>query len=63
MKSGRELLQKNPHKDTALGNLVVATIREDVGGSPLIAIEANGYIIHRIHKGMIVGNDVIQAVS
>ena len=60
----------NPHRDTALGNLVADAIRDGVDnsgmvpqdGSPLIALEANGYIAHRIYRGMVVGNDVMRTV-
>jgi 2',3'-cyclic-nucleotide 2'-phosphodiesterase (5'-nucleotidase family) len=60
----------NPNRDTALGNLVTDAIRESIeaggftlgDGIPLIAFEANGYIGHRIYRGMVVGNDVLRSV-
>jgi 5'-nucleotidase/UDP-sugar diphosphatase len=60
----------NPNRDTPLGNLVTDAIREGVAaggftlgeGIPLIAIEANGYIGHRIYRGKVVGNDVMRSV-
>jgi 5'-nucleotidase/UDP-sugar diphosphatase len=60
----------NPNRDTPLGNLVTDAIRESIEaggftlgeGIPLIAFEANGYIGHRIYKGMVVGNDVLRSV-
>jgi 5'-nucleotidase/UDP-sugar diphosphatase len=60
----------NPNRDTPLGNLVTDAIRESVeaggftlmNGIPLVALEANGYIGHRIYKGKVVGNDVLRSV-
>jgi 2',3'-cyclic-nucleotide 2'-phosphodiesterase (5'-nucleotidase family) len=59
----------NPNRDTPLGNLVADAIRcavEDAGFTlgefPLVAIEAMGYIGHRIYKGKVVGNDVMRSV-
>lgn len=59
----------NPHRDTALGNLVADAIRDGVesagftlGEFPLVALEAMGYIGHRIYKGKVVGNDVMRSV-
>lgn len=59
----------NPHRDTALGNLIADAIRDGVDNSgmvpqdgSLIALEANGYIAHRIYRGMVVGNDVVRTV-
>jgi 5'-nucleotidase len=60
----------NPNRDTPLGNLISDAIKEGVKkggftlgeGIPLIALEANGYIGHRIYKGMVVGNDVLRSV-
>lgn len=62
--------EDNPNRDTALGNLVTDAIREGVAaagftlgeGFPMIAFEANGYIGHRIYKGVVVGNDVMRSV-
>jgi 5'-nucleotidase/UDP-sugar diphosphatase len=55
----------NPNRDTALGNLVTDAIKTGVKdqGYPVdIAIEANGYIAHRIYRGRVVGNDVLRSV-
>jgi 2',3'-cyclic-nucleotide 2'-phosphodiesterase (5'-nucleotidase family) len=59
----------NPHRDTALGNLVCDAINYGVesagftlGEYPLLALEAMGYIAHRIYKGRVVGNDVMRSV-
>jgi 2',3'-cyclic-nucleotide 2'-phosphodiesterase (5'-nucleotidase family) len=59
----------NPLRDTALGNLVCDAIRDGMesggftlGEFPLVALEAMGYIAHRIYKGMVVGNDVMRSV-
>ena len=55
----------NPHRDTALGNLVADAIKAGVKdqGYPVdIALEANGYIAHRIYRGSVVGNDVLRSV-
>lgn len=59
----------NPHRDTALGNLIADAIRDGVDNSgmvpqdgSLIALEANGYIAHRIYRGMVVGNDIMRTV-
>jgi 2',3'-cyclic-nucleotide 2'-phosphodiesterase (5'-nucleotidase family) len=59
----------NPHRDTPLGNLVADAIRNGVedggfslGPYPLAALEAMGYIAHRIYKGKVVGNDVMRSV-
>jgi 2',3'-cyclic-nucleotide 2'-phosphodiesterase (5'-nucleotidase family) len=54
-----------PERDTPLGNLVADGIRKAVteAGYPAdIALEANGYIAHRIYKGRVVGNDIMRAV-
>jgi len=53
------------HRDTPLGNLVADAIREGVtkAGYPVdLALEANGYIGHKIYEGKVVGNDVMLAV-
>lgn len=59
----------NPHRDTALGNLVCDAIRDGVesagftlGEFPLVSLEAMGFIGHRIYKGKVVGNDVMRSV-
>jgi 5'-nucleotidase/UDP-sugar diphosphatase len=59
----------NPHRDTALGNLVCDAIRDAVesggftlGEFPMASLEAMGYIAHRIYKGKVVGNDVMCTV-
>jgi 5'-nucleotidase len=54
-----------PERDTALGNLVADAIRSEVtaAGFPAdFALEANGYITYRIHKGKVVGNDIMRSV-
>jgi 2',3'-cyclic-nucleotide 2'-phosphodiesterase (5'-nucleotidase family) len=54
-----------PERDTPLGNLVADAIRTEVtaAGFPAqIALEANGYIAYKIHKGRVVGNDVLRSV-
>jgi 5'-nucleotidase / UDP-sugar diphosphatase len=53
------------HRDTPLGNLVADAIRGGVtkAGYPVdLALEANGYIGHKIYEGKVVGNDVMLAV-
>jgi 2',3'-cyclic-nucleotide 2'-phosphodiesterase (5'-nucleotidase family) len=59
----------NPNRDTALGNLVCDAISDGIetngctlGEYPMVALEAMGYIAHRIYKGMVVGNDVMRSV-
>ncbi len=54
-----------PERDTALGNLVADAIREAVAGAGFpadIGLEANGYIAYKIHRGKVVGNDIMKAV-
>ena len=54
-----------PERDTPLGNLVADAIRAGVtaAGFPAdFALEANGYIAYRIHKGQVVGNDILKSV-
>ena len=54
-----------PERDTPLGNLVADAIRAQVAaaGFPVdLALEANGYITYRIHKGKVVGNDILRSV-
>jgi len=54
-----------PERDTALGNLITDGIRKaatEAGYEVDFALEANGYIGHRIYKGKVVGNDVMRAV-
>jgi 5'-nucleotidase len=53
------------HQDTPLGNLVADAIRKGVrkAGYPVdLALEANGYIGHKIYTGKVVGNDVMMVV-
>lgn len=57
--------EENPYRDTPLGNLVADAIKAGVqeNGFPAdIALEANGFIAHRIYKGKVVGNDVLRSV-
>jgi 2',3'-cyclic-nucleotide 2'-phosphodiesterase (5'-nucleotidase family) len=66
--------EDNPHRDTALGNLIADAIRIGVERgiengeislpweSPLFVIEPNGYIGHRIYKGKVVGNDIMRSI-
>lgn len=57
--------RQSSHRDTALGNLVADAIRDGVtkAGYPVdLALEANGYIGHKIYEGKVVGNDVMLAV-
>jgi 5'-nucleotidase / UDP-sugar diphosphatase len=52
-------------RDTPLGNLVTDAIRSRVtaAGFPAdLALEANGYITYKIHKGKVVGNDIFRSV-
>lgn len=54
-----------PERDTPLGNLVADAIRTEVAaaGFPAdFALEANGYIASKIHKGKVVGNDILKSV-
>lgn len=54
-----------PERDTLLGNLVADAIRTCVveAGYPAdIALEASGYIAAAVHKGKVVGNDIMKAV-
>jgi 2',3'-cyclic-nucleotide 2'-phosphodiesterase (5'-nucleotidase family) len=53
------------HMDTPLGNLIADAIRAGVeeAGYPVdIALEANGYIGHKIYEGKIVGNDLMRTL-
>ncbi len=55
----------NPNRDTPLGNLVVDAIKagvQEIGIPVDFALEANGYIAHRIYKGKVVGNDILRSV-
>ena len=55
----------NPHRDTPLGNLISDAIKAEVKkyGYPVdFALEANGYIGHKIYRGRVVGNDVLRSV-
>lgn len=57
--------EDDPNRDTPLGNLVADAIKAGVqeNGYPAdIALEANGFIGHRIYKGKVVGNDVLRSV-
>jgi 5'-nucleotidase len=52
-------------RDTPLGNLVADSIRTGVTGAGFpadFALEANGYIAYKIHKGKVVGNDILKSV-
>lgn len=54
-----------PNRDTALGNLVADAIKAKVisAGYPVdCAIEASGFIAHKVYEGKIVGNDLLRAV-
>jgi 2',3'-cyclic-nucleotide 2'-phosphodiesterase (5'-nucleotidase family) len=54
-----------PERDTPLGNLVADAIRSEVSaaGFPAdFALEANGYITYKIHRGKVVGNDIMKSV-
>lgn len=54
-----------PERDTPLGNLVADGIKTAVGlaGFPVdIALEANGYIAHKIYPGKVVGNDIMRSI-
>ena len=54
-----------PERDTPLGNLIADAIRSEVqaAGFPAdFALEANGYIAYKIHKGKVVGNDILKSV-
>jgi 5'-nucleotidase len=54
-----------PERDTPLGNLVADAIRTGVtaAGFPAdFALEANGYIGYKIHRGKVVGNDIMKSV-
>ena len=53
------------HMDTPLGNLVTDAIRNGVleAGYPVhCALEANGYIGHKLYEGKVVGNDLMRAL-
>jgi 2',3'-cyclic-nucleotide 2'-phosphodiesterase (5'-nucleotidase family) len=53
------------NRDTPVGNLVADAIKAAVaqaGFSVHIALEANGYIAHKIYQGKVVGNDVLRSV-
>ena len=57
--------RQRSHRDTPLGNLVADASRKGVAkaGYPVdMALEANGYIGHKIYEGKVVGNDVMLAV-
>ena len=53
------------YMDTPLGNLVADAIHagvEEAGYDVDIALEANGYIGHKIYAGKVVGNDVMRSL-
>jgi len=55
----------DPNRDTALGNLVSDAIRTGVRNAGFradIGLEALGYTAYRIHRGPVVGNDILRAV-
>jgi 5'-nucleotidase len=57
--------QEPGHRDTPLGNLVADAIRTGVTaeGYPVdFALEANGYIGHKLYAGKVVGNDLMQVL-
>ena len=52
-------------RDTALGNLVTDAVKagvENAGFEVDAALEATGYIAHKIYKGKVVGNDIMRVV-
>ena len=54
-----------PERDTPLGNLVADAIRTEVSaaGFPVdLALEANGYITYKIHRGKVVASDIFRSV-
>ena len=54
-----------PERDTPLGNLVADAIRTAVAGAGFpvdFALEANGYIAYKIHRGKVVGSDVLKSI-
>jgi 5'-nucleotidase/UDP-sugar diphosphatase len=56
---------RRTERDTPLGNLVADGIRKAAtkAGYPVdVALEANGYIAHRIYAGNVVGNDILRSV-
>jgi 5'-nucleotidase/UDP-sugar diphosphatase len=56
---------KSENRDTPLGNLIADAIKTAVAqaGLPVdVALEANGYIAHKIYKGIVFGNDILQSV-
>jgi 5'-nucleotidase len=57
--------QEPGHRDTPLGNLVADAIRTGVtaAGYPVhFALEANGYIGHKLYARKVVGNDLMQVL-
>jgi 2',3'-cyclic-nucleotide 2'-phosphodiesterase (5'-nucleotidase family) len=53
------------YRDSALGNLVTDAVRaglESAGFEVDVALEAQGYIAHKIYKGKVVGNDIMRVV-
>ena len=56
---------ESANRDTPLGNLIADSIKTAVAkaGFPVdIALEANGYIAHKIYRGKVIGNDVLRSV-
>jgi 5'-nucleotidase len=57
--------EDRPERDTPLGNLVadgIKTAMTEAGYPADVALEANGYIAHRIYRGKVVGNDIMKSV-
>jgi len=55
----------NPYRDTPLGNLIADALKNRLeyrGSTVDIALEAMGYIAHKLYIGKIVGNDIMRAV-
>jgi 2',3'-cyclic-nucleotide 2'-phosphodiesterase (5'-nucleotidase family) len=53
------------YRDTALGNFVTDAVRaglKNEGFEVDAALEAQGYIAHKIYKGKVVGNDIMRVV-
>jgi 2',3'-cyclic-nucleotide 2'-phosphodiesterase (5'-nucleotidase family) len=54
-----------PYRDSALGNLVTDAVKAGLQNAELevdAALEATGYIAHKIYKGKVVGNDIMRVV-
>jgi hypothetical protein len=57
--------KRNPYRDTPLGNMIADAFKqrlESRGYTVDIALEAMGYIAHKLYRGKIVGNDIMRAV-